>query len=185
MSHDFCDQNRPAKRLRHSKLRANLGCDVPLSKRTVGLAGRAAVAVTAFLVAPALSTADEIYKSVDAQGHVVFSDRPNTSGAQKTAVAVQQADAHEAARLAKQQMLLKAEDDQRKKQEMQDSHAKEQQDATRKAQCDKARERYNFLKSINRLYTPGADGNREYYTDTQLDAMREEAGRTMNAACGT
>jgi hypothetical protein len=141
----------------------------------------------AFLVAPALftATADEIYKSVDAQGHVSYSDRPNTSEARKTDIAVQQADAKEAARLAKEQILLRAEDDQRKKQESQQTRAKAQQDATRKAQCNNAREHYNYLMSINRLYAPGADGNREYYTDAQLEGMRTEARRTMNAACGT
>ena len=45
--------------------------------------------------------ADQVYKYVDAQGHVTYSDRPNTSGARKTEVTVQQADPHEAARLAK------------------------------------------------------------------------------------
>jgi hypothetical protein len=35
------------------------------------------------------------------------------------------------------------------------------------------------------MYTSGADGSRDYYTDAQLDAMRAEALRTMNAACGT
>jgi hypothetical protein len=143
--------------------------------------------MTALFAVPALLTAaaDEIYKSVDAQGHVSYSDRPNTAGAQKTEVAVQQADANEAARLAKERMLLKAEDEQRRKQETVEGHAKEQQDATRKAQCKNAREHFNFLKSVNRLYTPGSDGNREYYTDAQLEAMRAEAKRTMNAACGT
>lgn len=143
--------------------------------------------MTALLAVPFLFTAraDEIYKSVDAQGHVVYSDRPNTSGAQKTAVAVQQADSNEAARLAKEQMLLKAEDAQRKRQELQETRAKAQQDATRKAQCKNATNHYNYLKSVNHLYTPGADGNREYYTDAQLDAMREEARRTMNTVCGT
>jgi hypothetical protein len=35
------------------------------------------------------------------------------------------------------------------------------------------------------MYTSGADGSRDYYTDAQLDAMRAEALWTMNAACGT
>jgi Domain of unknown function (DUF4124) len=129
--------------------------------------------------------AEEIYKSVDAQGHVVYSDRPGVAGARKTQIAVQEADPNEATRLAKERMLLKAEDDQRKKQELADSRAQEQQEATKKAQCKNARDSYNFLKDVRRLFKPGSDGEREYYTDTQLDAMREEARRTMEAACGT
>ncbi len=131
------------------------------------------------------SHAEEIYKSVDAQGHVVYSDRPNTEGARKTEVTVQQADPNEAARLAKERMLLKDEEDQRKKRELSDSKAKAQQDAKKKEQCRSAREHYNFLKDARRLFTPGSEGEREYYTDAQMDAMREEARRTMVAACGT
>ncbi len=129
--------------------------------------------------------AEEIYKSVDAQGHVVYSDRPGAAGAQKTQVAVQQADTTEAARLAKEHLLLKAEEDQRKKRELAENHAKEQQEAKKKAQCSSARESYNFLKDVRRLFKTGDDGNREYYTDAQLDTMREEARRKMETACGT
>jgi hypothetical protein len=129
--------------------------------------------------------AEDIYKSVDAEGHVVYSDRPNSSAAQKAEVAVQQSDPKEAERLAKQRMLLKAEDDQRKKQELADNKTKAQQDANKKAQCQNARNHYNVLKESRRIFAPGADGSREYYTDAQADAMREEARRAMNAACGT
>jgi len=153
----------------------------------VRLAGRAAVALAGVLAAPALfpASADEIYRSVDAQGHVVYSDRPNNAAAKKTEVAVQQADPNEAARLAKERMLLKAEDDQRKKQEFDESRAKAQQEATRKEQCKNARDRYNFLKDVGRLFNQDANGNRAYYTDAQLDQMREDARRTMNTACGS
>jgi hypothetical protein len=139
------------------------------------------------LVGSAFSTAlaDGIYKSVDAQGHVVFSDRPSSGGAQKTQVAVQQADPREAARLAQERMLMKAEDDQRKKQENVQNRNKAQQEAIKKELCKSSRDRYDFLKSVNRLYVPGGDGNREYYTDAQLESLRADAKRTMNAACGT
>ena len=129
--------------------------------------------------------ADDIYKSVDAEGHVVYSDRPNSSAAQKADVAVQRADPKEAERLARQRMLLKAEDDQRRKQELADSKAKAQQESNKKVQCQNARNHYNVLKDSRRIFAPGADGNREYYTDAQADAVREEARRAMTAACGT
>ncbi len=131
------------------------------------------------------AAADEIYKSVDAQGHVVYSDRPNNAAAKKTEVAVQQADPNEAARLAKERILLQADDDQRKRQELDASRAKAQQEAARKEQCKNARERYNFLQSVNRLFTQDANGNRAYYTDAQFDQIRADARRTMNTACGS
>ncbi len=139
------------------------------------------------LLAPALftATADAIYKSVDAQGHVTYSDRPSSAAARKTEVAVQQADPEEAARLAKERMLLKADDEQRKKQEIAANRTRTQQDTARKELCRNAREHYTFLRDVHRLFVPGADGGREYYTDAQLDAMREDARRAMNTACGT
>jgi hypothetical protein len=153
----------------------------------VRLAGRAAVTLAGLLVGSALfpAAADEIYKSVDAQGHVVYSDRPNSAAAKKTEIAVQQADPNEAARLAKERLLLQADDDQRKKQQATESRAKAQEDAARKDACKKARDRYNFLRDTGRLFTQDAEGNRSYYTDAQLEQMRADAQRTMNTACGS
>ena len=151
------------------------------------LAGRAAVGLARLLAVSALfpASADEIYKSVDAQGHVVYSDRANNAAAKKTEVAVQQADPNEAARLAKERILLQADDDQRKRQELDESRAKAQQEAARPEQCKNARDRYNFLQSVNRLVTQDANGNRVYYTDAQFDQIRADARRTMNTACGS
>jgi hypothetical protein len=128
--------------------------------------------------------ADQIYKSVDAQGNVTYSDRPNAAGAKKTEVTVQQGDPKEAARLAKERMVLKAEDEQRKKQDLTENKAKAQQDQDKKAQCERARENYNTLKEVRRISKTDADGNRVYYTDEQADAMRAAALQAMNSACG-
>lgn len=128
--------------------------------------------------------ADQVYKSVDAQGHVTYSDRPTTAGAQKTEIAVQQGDRKEAQRLAKERMLLKAEDDQRTSKTTADEQAKAKQNSEKKQLCDNARRHYDGLKDANRIYTVTADGNREYYTDAQADAMRTEAKRALDAACG-
>jgi len=128
--------------------------------------------------------ADQVYKSVDAQGHVTYSDRPTTAGAQKTDVAVQQADPKEAQRLAKERMLLKAEDDQRTRKTAAAEQVKAKQDGEKKQLCDNARMHYNNMKDANRIFTVTADGNREYYTDAQADAMRIDAKRAMDAACG-
>lgn len=135
--------------------------------------------------AAAPTLADQVYKSVDAQGHVIFSDRPIAAGAQKTDIAVQQADPKEAERLAKERLLLKADDDQRTQKAAAEAKAKAKQDNEKKRLCEQARIHYTDLKSVNRLYTATADGNREYYTDAQADAMRVEAKRAMDAACGS
>lgn len=128
---------------------------------------------------------DQVYKSVDAQGHVTYSDRPNTAAAKKTDVTVQQADPAEAARLAKERQILNAEDDQRKKQQAAADKSKAQQDHDKQARCQSARDNYNTLKEVRRVFKVDSDGNRVYQTDAETDAQREAARQVMNTACGT
>lgn len=161
---------------------------MPFSYCTTKFAGLIAIVTAGLFITSALvpdpARADQVYKSVDAQGHVTYSDRPASAAAQKTDVAVQQADPKEAERLAKEHLLLKAEDAQRTQKETADSKIKAQQDAEKKRRCESARNHYNDLKSSNRIYTTTADGNREYYTDAQADVMRDDAKRAMDTACG-
>jgi hypothetical protein len=148
--------------------------------------GWAAVVTAGLLFAAVLfpAQADQVYKSVDAQGHVTYSDRPNATGAQKTDIVYQQADPKEAARLAKEHQVLNAEDDQRKKQDLAADKAKAQQDKDRQARCQAAKDHYNSIKE-GRLYKRDADGNRQFMSDPEADAQRETARQVMNTACGT
>jgi hypothetical protein len=129
--------------------------------------------------------AQEVYKSVDADGHVVYSDRASTKTAPKTAVHVDQPEPTEVARLAKEQELLKAEDIQRQKQEALDARSKTLADQRKQNACQNARNYYFRLKDSGRLYQRDADGNRIYYSDADADAVREQARRAMTSACGT
>jgi hypothetical protein len=127
---------------------------------------------------------DEVYKTVDASGHVVYSDHPISSATQKVDVQVTQPDAAEAARLGKQRALEDAEFAQRSKQEAADASKQAAQAKQDEARCTAARTRYNFLMQVNRLYRVDADGNRAYYSDQEGDAMRATAKQTMDQACG-
>ena len=160
--------------MRHSGTAAQLG------------SGGAIVAGLVLLTfAPSLSRAGEIYKSVDAQGHVVYSDRADTAAAQKTSVAVEAADPKEAARIAKEQAILQAAETQRNRQKLVDDAKKAQQDQVKQVQCDRAREHYYSVKDARRIYDRDADGNRVYLSDPDADAKREEARQAMAAACET
>ena len=128
--------------------------------------------------------AQEVYKSVDADGHVVYSDRSGSKNAPKTAVHVDAPDPAEVARLAKEQEMLKAEDLQRTKLQAVEANSKAREDHAKQVACDNARNYYYRLKDSNRLYQRDPDGNRIFYTDSEADAMRERARRAMTAACG-
>ena len=127
---------------------------------------------------------DEVYKTVDASGHVVYSDHPTSPAAQKMSVPVTPPDAAEAARLGKQRALEDAEFAQRSKQEAADASKQAAQAKQDEARCTSARTRYNYLMQVNRLYRLDADGNRAYYSDEEADAMRATAKQTMDQACG-
>src|SRR5580698_6234648 len=137
--------------------------------------GAAFTALALILWAAAPARAGEVYKSVDAQGHVVYSDQPDTSTAQKSEVKVDGPNPTEAARIAKEQAILKAEEVQRNKQKSIDDAKKAQADHAAQVQCDSARNRYYALKDARRLYDRDADGNRVYLSDQNGDARREEA----------
>jgi hypothetical protein len=135
---------------------------------------------------PMLTRADgeEVYKTTDASGHVVYSDRPAVPNAHKITVPVTQADPAEAARLAKQHALEDAEYAQRSRRESDEQTrqaAQAKQDADR---CSAARNRYGNLKDVRHVYRLDADGNRDFYTDEQADAMRAAAKQAMEQACG-
>jgi hypothetical protein len=146
---------------------------------------RVFVALALLLGAPWLSRAGEVYKSTDAAGHVVYSDRATTSTAQKSTLHVDQPDPVEVARNAKEQEILKAQAAQRKKQQAVEDLKKAQEDHNSKVRCENARNRYFSMKAARRLYSQDADGNRVYYSDTDGDAKREDARQAAAAACDT
>jgi hypothetical protein len=133
---------------------------------------------------PCSLRAGEVYKSVDAEGHVVYSDRADTS-VQKTVVKVDQPNPQDVARNAKEQQIVKAEESQHKKQQAVEDAKKAQQDHLREMQCSAARDHYYSLKDARRVYDRDEAGNRVYYSDADADAKREEAKAAMAAACGT
>jgi hypothetical protein len=129
--------------------------------------------------------ASEVYKSVDADGHVVYSDRASTSTAQKSTVRIDEPDPKEVARNAREHEILKAEEVQRNKKQSIDEAKNAQQDRNRQAQCEIARNRYYALKEARRIYERDADGNRVFLSDADADLKREEARQAMAAACAT
>ena len=146
--------------------------------------GATIVALLAFAFAAAELQAQEVYKSVDASGHVVYSDRGTTKGAPKTSVHVDQPDPAEVARLAHEQELLKADDLARSHQEAIEDKTRASQQKKKQATCESARNRYYQMKDAARLFKRDADGSRVYYSDEDADAMRQQARQAMSAACG-
>ena len=129
--------------------------------------------------------AQEVYRSVDASGHVVYSDRGASKSAPKSTVHVNEPDPTEVARLAHEQELMTADETARERQQALEDKNRVNQQHKKQQACDKARNEYYRVRETGRLYKRDADGNRVYYTDDDADALREQARRTMLAACGS
>ncbi len=136
------------------------------------------------LTVPSRGICDEVYKTVDASGNVVYSDRPSSPKSEKMTVPVQQADPSEAARLAKQRALQDADYAQRSRQESEEQGRQDAQSRQEAARCSSARNRYFMLKDVGRIFRLDADGNRVFYSDAQADTMRAAAKQAMEQACG-
>ena len=147
--------------------------------------GAMTVALLALACAVAPLPAQEFYRSVDSQGHVVYSDRGAVKGAPKTTMHVDEPNPTEVARLAHEQELLSADEAARARQQALDDKNKATQQRKKQQACEKARTEYSHMKESARLYQRDATGNRVYYTDDEADVLRERARRAVVATCGS
>jgi len=152
-----------------------------------GCVWRGAVCGALFVLGglPGALPAQEVYKSTDTEGHVVYSDRAPTKSASKTTLHLEQPNPTEVARLVKEQQLLTADDLERQKQQAASNRNRAAADQAKQQKCDKARNNYFRLKDSGRLYRLDENGDRVFLTDSEADAKRSEAQRAMTAACGS
>jgi len=147
--------------------------------------GATMVALLALACTSAPLPAQQVYRSVDADGHVIYSDRGASKGAPKTTMHVAEPDPAEVSRLAHEQELLNADEAARARQQALEDKNRATQQHKKQQTCEKLRTEYYHMKESARLYKRDADGNRVYYTDDDADALREQTRRAMLAACGS
>jgi hypothetical protein len=131
----------------------------------------------------------QVYKSTDANGNVVFSDRPNEKS-EPVNVAVPAAgrpgnpitppDAKAAAGSAQPGAQANAAGGE-KKEKVQTPAEK---DAERAKNCATARERKTRYDEAHRLYKPGPNGDREYLNANEVDEARAKAAADVATWCG-
>jgi hypothetical protein len=129
----------------------------------------------------------QVYKTVDAQGNIVYTDRAPTVNAKRTNVQVHEPSAADLERVEQQKKLSQAADDQRLQEAIANkaSHAQKQKEQSDKqARCERARNNFYTLRDAARIYERDAQGNRVYMPDDQAEAKRAQARKAMDAACG-
>lgn len=160
-----------------------------------GLRLAAAVGVAAWLAgAWQMAAADVVYKWVDPQGRVHYSDRPPTGEGKLLSIEQTAYSQHHSsgvertptppppppaatANAANSSSGAPGSDAQLKQKVAADV------DAAQAGNCKKAQERYEQYTHFRHLYKEGANGERVYLTDAQLDAERLSAKRELDELC--
>lgn len=141
------------------------------------------ILLIASLALLATAQAAEVFKTKDAQGNIIYTDRPESLPAQKVNVATrggeQQADDRTPASAPAAQ--AKADPEQQAAEARQ---AKELTAADKAKRCVDARARYDEVLTARRLYEPGEkEGERRYLDSKEIDETRAAAKQAMDEFC--
>jgi hypothetical protein len=143
-------------------------------------------AIALIMSLPFTAAIADVYRYVDAQGQVHYSDTP-TPGAEL--VHVQKLGIQNSAPSPSSDAKALAKSDAQIHTELAQQSAQRavQQDVeqTRADQCKKATADYDQAVQARRIYKPGADGEREYMSDADADQMRLNLRLAMQSACGS
>ena len=149
---------------------------------------KALLTAATLLLAFAGAHAGEVYKTTDAQGRPVYTDKPPSLPAERLKVQSATTDVVEVQKRYDAQMKQygaadKAEADAAKKA----ADARKAQEMTaedRAKRCIEARQRYESYMNARRLYEPGtAEGERRYLDSAEIDAARANAKQAMDDLC--
>ncbi len=148
-----------------------------------------ATAIAILIWLPLAAAWADVFRSVDAQGHVQYSDTP-TPGAQlvhidnpRTPI---QAAANPPASNSRPSSTAAQTGDQIHQQLEQEAAARAVQNEvaqTRADQCKKATELYQQSVQARRIYTTGPDGQRQFLSDDEADKARVAHKVEMDEAC--
>jgi hypothetical protein len=143
----------------------------------------------AFCAALTLSAvaAAAVYKWVDAEGRVHYSDRPPSDEAQIVNIVSRPTNRERmAARSSTEQKQRDtAGQDQAKQQKADQAAVNSDVAKSRAKQCEEAKERYRIAVDSHKLFKQGKNGEREYLSDSELSQARLDARRNLEESCGS
>jgi len=146
------------------------------------------ILLVASLAVCATAQASEVFKTKDAQGNVVYTDRPESLPAQKVNVATRSTDKVEVQRQYEEKMQAYSASEQARadaaKQAAEAKQAKELTAADKAKRCVEARARYEQVMTAQRLYEPGEkEGERRYLDSKEIDEARASTKKAMDEFC--
>jgi Domain of unknown function (DUF4124) len=144
--------------------------------------------MTVLLLALPLTAAwaADVYRSVDAQGHVQYSDTPTPGAVLVSTADVASDSTADDGETANRRAIEKAADEASDQTAAEDAQRAVEKDtaAAHAAQCKQAQDVYQKSITARRLYTLDSSGNRQYMSDQQADQQRVQYRMAMEAACG-
>jgi hypothetical protein len=148
---------------------------------------KAFVTVATLLIA-AGAHAGEVYKTTDAQGRPLYTDKPPTLPAERLNVQSSTTDVVEVQKRYDAQMKQYTSEDTAQaaaaKQAAEAGKAREQTAEDRAKRCIDARQRYESYMNARRLYEPGSnESERRYLDSAEIDAARANAKQAMDELC--
>jgi hypothetical protein len=150
---------------------------------------QASVRVLALLLATTVAHAGEVYKSTDAQGRPIYTDKPPTLPAERMDVKTATTDTVQVRERYDAQMQRNAEKEAAATKARESAANQKAADALtsedRAKRCQDARTRYEKLYNSWRLYEAGPTaGERRYLSAEEIDAARTNAKQVMDEFCG-
>jgi Domain of unknown function (DUF4124) len=149
---------------------------------------RRTIAIAILVWLPLSGALADVYRSVDAQGHVQYSDTP-TPGAELIRMNNGRAPIRStpvaSANTAKPTSLAQSGDQVHQQLEQEAAARSVQNDVaqTRADQCKKATDAYNGSVQARRIYKTGPNGEHEFLTDDEADKQRLTYKMQMDSAC--
>lgn len=137
------------------------------------------------LMLSGLAAGGEVYKEVDAQGNVTYSDRPRDAAARRLDIGNNKTDPTAIA--ARKAALESKREERRQAQAKAAAAAESRRDlaAQRQANCKKARAYQQRVQTAHRLYDVDENGDRSYYSAEQHDAALAKARDQIREWCDT
>lgn len=132
--------------------------------------------------------ASEVFVTQDAQGHPIYTDRPDSLPAEKLNIANQSTDAADVQRRYDERMKSYAASGKPPANALQSTpegrKAREMSAADKARRCEESRQRYDHYMTSQRLYEQGPnESERRYLDDKEIDAARANAKLVMDEFC--
>lgn len=144
-----------------------------------------ALGLIAVLVVSVAAQAQQVYRWVDAQGNVHYSQTPPASTGIKAALVEVAPPLPDPTGVAEQKQLVKsvAKADAAQQQAAEQSAQAAAKKAQQQQACDAARKQLQGYMETHRVITNGSSANPTYYTGEDLVKFRAQAQQQVNKVC--